>query len=107
MSALKESESAVDNRSMFLTTYLPIIAFSSVCFTRFCEAGAEKYHFAWTAPCPSLFVELTLATPGLLSSSTVSTTVFLATRFLEACAVDRCFLRSELLTTDVDKHFAL
>ena len=39
--ALKESESAVDNGSMFSTTYLPIIAFSSVCVTSFCEAGAE------------------------------------------------------------------
>ena len=30
MTALKESESAVDHGTKFLTTYLPIIAFSSV-----------------------------------------------------------------------------
>ena len=62
---------------------------------------------AWTAPCPSLLAELILATPGLLSLSTVSTTVFLATSFVEACAVKRCVIRLELPTTDVNKHFAL
>ena len=57
---------------------------------------------ARTAPGPSLLAELMLATPGLLSSSSVSTTVFLATSVVEVCAVKR-----ELLTTEVDKHFAL
>ena len=44
--ALKESMSTVDNGSMFSTTYLPIIAFSSVCVRNFCEAGAEKNSFS-------------------------------------------------------------
>ena len=50
MSALKESESTVDNGSKFLTTYLSIIAFSSVCATSFCEAvrGAHVSH-TWPA----------------------------------------------------------
>ena len=33
--------------------------------------------------------------------------MFSATSFVEACAAERCSIRSELLTTDVDKHFAL
>ena len=87
VSALKESESTVDNRSMFSTTYLPIIAFISVCGTCFVKLEQKNPAVAaWTAQCPSLLAELTLATPGLLSSSTVSTTVFLATSFVEACA---------------------
>ena len=61
---------------------------------------------AQMALCP-LLVELMLATPGLLSSSTVSTMVFLATSFVEACAFERCFIKLELLTMDVDKHFGL
>ena len=50
MSALKESESTVDNGSKFSTTYLSIIAFSSVCVTSFCEAvsGAHVSH-TWPA----------------------------------------------------------
>ena len=87
MSVLKESESAVDNGSKFSTTYLSIIAFCSVCVTSFVK----------------LLVELTLATPGLLLSSTASAMEFLATSFVEACATQRCFIRSELLTKDVDK----
>ena len=51
-----------------------------------------------------LLAELTLATPGLLSSSAVSATEFWATSCVEACAAERCFIRSELLTTDVDKR---
>ena len=62
---------------------------------------------AWTALCPSLLVELTLATPGLLSSSAVSNTVFLSTSFVENCVVERCFIRLDLLSTDLDKHFTL
>ena len=51
-----------------------------------------------------LLAELTLATPGLLSSSTASATEFLASvSFVEACATERCFIRSELLTMNVDK----
>ena len=46
MRALKESESTVDNRSMFSTTYLPIIPFRSVCVTNFCETGAKKSSFS-------------------------------------------------------------
>ena len=49
MSALKESESAVDNGSMFSTTYLSIIAFSSVCVTSFCEA-VSRAHVSHTWP---------------------------------------------------------
>ena len=33
--------------------------------------------------------------------------VFLATSFVVACAVERCFIRLELLVTDVDKYLAL
>ena len=58
------------------------------------------------APCTSLSAELTLATPGVMTSATVSTTVFLATSFVEARAAERRFIRLELLTADVDKHFA-
>ena len=49
-----------------------------------------------TAPCPSALAEFTLATLGLLSSSTVSTTEFLATSVIEAHAVERCFIRLEI-----------
>ena len=52
--ALKESESTVDNGSKFSTTYLPIIAFSSVCVKVFVKL--EQKHpavAARTAPCPS------------------------------------------------------
>ena len=105
ISALKESESAVDYRSMFSTTYLPIIAFSSVCVTGFVKLEQKNPAVAaWTAPCPSLLAELTLASPGLLSSSTVSTTESLASSSVEACSVQRCFIGLELLTTDVDKR---
>ena len=62
---------------------------------------------AWTALCPSLFADLTLATSGLLSSPTVSTTVFLAASVVEARATERCFIRLDLVIMDVDKHFAL
>ena len=50
VSALKESESTVDNRSKFSTTYLSISALSSVCVTRFYEAvdGAHVSH-TWPA----------------------------------------------------------
>ena len=84
--------------------------FSSVCVTSLCEAGAEKSRFSClddVAPWPSSLAELMLATPGLLSSSTVWTTVLLATSVVEASAVERCFIRRKLLTTDVDKHFAV
>ena len=41
-----------------------------------------------------LLAELTLATPGLLSSSTASATEFLASvSFVEVCATERCFIR--------------
>ena len=56
MSDLKESESTVDNRSMFSTTYLSIIAFSSVCVTSFYEAGAEKSSFSCLDGSVSFFV---------------------------------------------------
>ena len=44
---------------------------------------------ARTALCPSLLAELTLATPGLLSPSAVSTTVFLDTSVAKVCATDQ------------------
>ena len=100
--ALKESESAVDNRSMFSTISLHSIQSVSQVFVKLEQKNPAVA--ARTAPCPSLLAELTLATPGLLSSSTVPTTVFLATSFVEACASRRCFIRSELFTTDVDKR---
>ena len=40
-------------------------------------------------------------------SSVVEVSVFLATSFVDACIVVRCFIKLELLTTDVDKVFAL
>ena len=46
LSAMKESDSTVDYRSMFSATYLFIIEFSSVCVTSFCEAGAEETSFS-------------------------------------------------------------
>ena len=56
VSALKESESAVDNRSRFSTTYLPIIAFSSVCVTSFLEAWVENSSCSCLDSSMSLFV---------------------------------------------------
>ena len=56
MRSLKESESTVDNGSMFSTTYLPIIALGSVSFTRFCVAGTEKYSFSCLDGSVSFFV---------------------------------------------------
>ena len=85
--ALKESESAVDNRSMFSTTYLPITAFSSVCVTTFC-AVVSRAHVSHTWPA--------------VITISVNNGVF-GQCFVAACAAERCFIRSELLTTDVDK----
>ena len=40
-------------------------------------------------------------------SSVVEVSVFLATSFVDACIVVRCFIKLELLTTNVDEVFAL
>ena len=56
MRALKESESPVDNSSMFSTTHLPIAAFNSVCVTTFWEADAEKSRCSCSDSSVSFFV---------------------------------------------------
>ena len=49
-----------------------------------------------------LLAELTLATPAVIINS-VNNRVLVSVSFVEACAAERCFIRSELFTTDVDK----
>ena len=94
--------SALNNGNIFLTTYLAIIRLTSACVIGFC-CRAEKSSFRCLddfAPCPSLLVDDEL-------SSVVEVLVFLATSFVDECVVVRCFIKLELLTTDVDKVFAL
>ena len=79
---------------MFSTTYLPIIAFSSVCVTTFCEAGAEES----SCSCLDSSVSFCVSRAHVRHSQQ-STTVFVATRVVEACGAERCFIRSELQRT--------
>ena len=84
-----------------LTTYLPIIRLTSACVIGFC-CEAERSSFCCLedfAPSPSLLVDREL-------SSVVEVSLVLATSFVDACVVVRCFIKLELLTTDVDKVFA-
>ena len=79
VSALKDSDSTVDNWSMFSTTYCTCQSLHSVQSVSQVFGKLEQKNpalAAWTAPCPSLLAELTLATPGLLSSLTVNNGVF-------------------------------
>ena len=86
MRALKESDSTVDNSSMFSTTYLPVIEFSSVCVTSFWEAGAEKSSFSCLDSSVSFFVNrahVSHTRPAIIINSQQG---FLATSVVEACA---------------------
>ena len=100
--ARNESSSSVDYGNISLSTYLAIIRLTSACVIGFC-CRAEKSSFCCLddfAPCPSLLVDDEL-------SYVVEVSVFLATSFVDACVVVRCFIKLELLKTDVDKVFAL